>query len=35
LVNVPDYLLDMQGGQHDYVMMGMDIVTDEEFTSSF
>ncbi|MGA1237039.1 MAG: GNAT family N-acetyltransferase [Limisphaerales bacterium] len=35
LLNLPDYLLDMQGGSHDYVVMGLDIVTDEEYASAF
>jgi RimJ/RimL family protein N-acetyltransferase len=30
---LPEYLLDMQGGTHDYVVLGMDLVTDEEFTN--
>jgi len=34
LLNLPDYLLDMRGESHDYVLMGMDIVTDEEFASA-
>jgi len=31
LCRVPDYLLDMQGITHDYVVLGLDVVTDEEF----
>jgi GNAT superfamily N-acetyltransferase len=31
---LPDYLLDMEGGTHDYVVLGMDIVTAEEFTGA-
>jgi GNAT superfamily N-acetyltransferase len=35
LCRVPDQLLDMEGITHDYVVLGMDIVTEEEFTSAF
>lgn len=34
-LRLPDYLLDMQGEPHDYVVLGMDIVTDEEYAGSF
>lgn len=35
LLNLSDYLLDMQGREHDYVVLGMDIVTDEEYAGAF
>lgn len=31
LVRLPDYLEDMQANTHDYVLLGMDLITDEEF----
>ncbi len=31
LVNLPDYVKDMQAITHDYVLMGQDLVTDEEY----
>lgn len=31
LMSLPDYVLDMKGGTHDYVFMGMDLTTAEEF----
>jgi len=31
LVNLPDYVKDMQAVTHDYVLMGQDLVTDEEY----
>jgi GNAT superfamily N-acetyltransferase len=31
LVNLPDYVKDMQAVTHDYVLMGLDLVTDEEY----
>lgn len=31
LVNLPDYLQDMQAQCHDYVLMGMNLVTSEEY----
>jgi RimJ/RimL family protein N-acetyltransferase len=31
LFRLPDYILDMQGRSHDYVVMGMDLRTDEEY----
>jgi GNAT superfamily N-acetyltransferase len=33
LVRLPDYVWDMQCQPHDYVFMGMDLLTDEEFAS--
>jgi RimJ/RimL family protein N-acetyltransferase len=32
LAHLPDYLQDMQAQCHDYVLMGMDIITSEEYT---
>jgi RimJ/RimL family protein N-acetyltransferase len=31
LLSLPDYVLDMQGRPHDYVFMGMDVTTPEEY----
>lgn len=31
LVRLPEYVQDMEAGLHDYVLMGMDLVTPEEF----
>jgi GNAT superfamily N-acetyltransferase len=31
LFTLPDYVLDMQAQPHDYVVMGMDLRTDEEY----
>ena len=31
LLRLPDYVLDMQSRAHEYVMMGMDLATDEEY----
>lgn len=31
LVRLPDYVEDMQGNSHDYVLMGLDLTTDEEY----
>ena len=31
LMRVPDYVLDMQSRPHEYVMMGLDLATDEEY----
>ena len=31
LVKLPDYVKDMQGITHDYVLMGLDLTTDEEY----
>jgi ribosomal protein S18 acetylase RimI-like enzyme len=31
LVKIPDYVKDMQTIAHDYVLMGLDLDTDEEF----
>lgn len=31
LVRLPDYVKDMQAITHDYVLMGLDLVTDEEY----
>jgi RimJ/RimL family protein N-acetyltransferase len=32
LARLPDYVKDMQGVTHDYVLMGLDLKTDEEYT---
>jgi GNAT superfamily N-acetyltransferase len=34
LLNLPEYLKDMQALPHDYVLMGRDIITDEEFAGT-
>ena len=31
LARLPDYVKDMQGVRHDYVLMGLDLITDEEY----
>ena len=31
LVRLPDYVKDMQSISHDYILMGLDLVTDEEY----
>ena len=31
LARLPDYVKDMQGVPHDYVLMGLDLKTDEEY----
>ena len=31
LVTLPDYVKDMQAITHDYVLMGLDLKTDEEY----
>jgi RimJ/RimL family protein N-acetyltransferase len=31
LARLPDYVKDMQAATHDYVLMGLDLVTDEEY----
>jgi len=31
LVRLPDYVKDMQAIEHDYVLMGLDLETDEEY----
>jgi hypothetical protein len=31
LARLPDYVKDMQAVTHDYVLMGLDLVTDEEY----
>ena len=33
LLRVPDYVLDMESNAHDYVLMAMDLRTDEEYVS--
>jgi RimJ/RimL family protein N-acetyltransferase len=33
LMRLPDYVWDMRGEAHDYVFMGMELLTDEEFAS--
>ena len=34
LVQLPDYVKDMQAISHDYVLMGLDLKTDEEYASA-
>lgn len=34
LLSIPDYLKDMQALPHDYVLMGRDILTDEEYAGA-
>ena len=34
LLRLENYVKDMQAIQHDYVMMGLDLTTDEEYTSA-
>lgn len=34
LVRLRDYLRDMKYRPHDYILMGMDLITDEEYTSA-
>src|SRR5436305_7379888 len=31
LARIPDYVKDMQAVTHDYVLMGLDLITDEEY----
>jgi len=31
LCKLPDYVRDMEGGTHDYILMGLDLKTDEEY----
>ena len=31
LLRMDDYVKDMQAGRHDYVLMGVDLKTDEEY----
>ena len=31
LIRLPDYVKDMQAVSHDYVLMGLDLKTDEEY----
>jgi ribosomal protein S18 acetylase RimI-like enzyme len=31
LVRLPDYVKDMQAIDHDYILMGLDLTTDEEY----
>jgi len=33
LLHLPDYVLDMESQPHDYVLMGMDLRTAEEYAS--
>jgi GNAT superfamily N-acetyltransferase len=33
LMRLPDYVWDMEGGAHDYVLMGMELRIDEEFAT--
>jgi GNAT superfamily N-acetyltransferase len=33
LMRLPDYVLDMQAQAHDYVVMGMDLITDEDYAA--
>jgi len=32
LARLPDYVKDMEGTVHDYVLMGLSLKTDEEYT---
>lgn len=34
LIRLPDYVKDMQADSHDYVLLGMDLETDEEYASA-
>jgi len=34
LVRLEDYVKDMQANTHDYVLMGLDLTTDEEYASA-
>ena len=34
LLRLDDYVKDMQAIKHDYVLMGLDLTTDEEYTSA-
>jgi GNAT superfamily N-acetyltransferase len=34
LLHLPDYVLDMHAELHDYVIMGMDLLTDEDYASA-
>lgn len=34
LLHVPDYVMDMQTITHDYHLLGMELLTDEEFTAA-
>lgn len=34
LVRLPDYLRDMKYRPHDYILLGMDLITDEEYASA-
>ena len=33
LLHLPDYVLDMQAQPHDYVVLGMDLITDEDYAA--
>ena len=34
LMRLPDYVMDMQSRPHDYVFMGLDLRTEEDYTSA-
>jgi RimJ/RimL family protein N-acetyltransferase len=34
LMRLPDYVLDMQAQPHDFVVMGMDLITDEDYAAA-
>jgi GNAT superfamily N-acetyltransferase len=34
ILHLSDYILDMEGVSHDYVMLGMDLITEEEYASA-
>ena len=34
MLRLDDYVKDMQAIKHDYVLMGLDLTTDEEYTSA-
>ncbi len=34
IVQLEDYVKDMQAIKHDYILMGLDLITDEEYTSA-
>jgi L-amino acid N-acyltransferase YncA len=34
LVRLPHYVKDLQGTRHDYILMGQDLITDEEYAGS-
>lgn len=34
LLQLPDYVMDMQTGKHDYLLLGIELMTDEEFAAA-